>query len=221
MGPRVLVFFFLLTIFSGGRDGEISPRKGYANEREGRFLQQIRSSRGLERACLQAYDHALRCLSEGTHWEAAKNLIIILDYNPGFSKIDGVMYYLGECLYEMELLRAAEKMYKAVIRGNPTSDFLPYAIYGLIKVKYKEGKYQDALDYFEIFQNKFSQAEIRDGVLYYAGQSYFQLENYEMAIRTFNSVSKDNKFYDFSLYSMGLAYIKKKNSPRQSPLLKS
>lgn len=220
MGYRFFMFFFLIVVFSGGKDGEISPRKGYANEKEGGFLQQISSSRGLERACLQTYDHALKCLSQGTYWEGAKNLIIILDYNPGFSKIEGVMYYLGECLYEMELLRAAEKMYKAVIRRNPNSDFLPYAIYGLIKVKYKEGKYQDALDYFEIFQNRFSEVKIRNGVLYYAGQSYFQLKNYEMAIRTFNSVSKDNRFYDFSLYSMGLSYIKKKSLLRQSPLLK-
>ena len=54
----------------------------------------------MERAATSIFNKALENYQKGIFWKCALDLVVILDYYPQFSKIDGVLFYLGNCLYE-------------------------------------------------------------------------------------------------------------------------
>ncbi|KAA3658791.1 MAG: hypothetical protein DWQ10_10385 [Calditrichaeota bacterium] len=58
--------------------------------------------RDMERASVQMFQNAIEMYKEKEFWKAARELIVILDFYSEFSKIDGVVYYIGECLYNMK-----------------------------------------------------------------------------------------------------------------------
>ena len=55
-----------------------------------------------ERVAGKLYRIALEKKADKAFWHASRELIVLLDFYPDFSRIDGVLLHLGDCLYEMK-----------------------------------------------------------------------------------------------------------------------
>lgn len=148
--------------------------------------------------------------------KAVQDLIIILDYYQNYRKIDETLYELGNYLVEMDLYKAGKEVYDYLIRNNLQSPMVPFAIYGLEKLFYKQGKYELAIDYFRIIREKYPDAQVGEGIFYYAGQSFFYQNDFENAILTLNAIEEGSEFWGFALYTKALANFKKKMLMRPS-----
>ncbi len=170
-----------------------------------------RRMKDIQRAANQIYREAIDLFGAGAYWSCARELIILMDFHPEFKKMDGVVYYLGECLYEEELNTAALKMYKYLIKKYPDSEFVSGALFGLEKASYKEGNYKDALTIYYRILKKLNNQSIIDAARYYAGQSHYYLGNYDSAIEIFKNISGNSEYYDGALYTTGLSHLKRKS----------
>ena len=150
--------------------------------------------------------------------KAVQDLIIILDYYQNYGKIDETLYELGNYLVKMDLYKAGKEVYDYLIRNNLQSPMIPFAVYGLEKLFYEQGKYELAIDYFKILREKYPNANVGEGIFYYAGQSFFYQNDFENTILTLNAVEEGSEFWGFALYTKALANFKKKILMRPSPI---
>jgi len=97
-----------------------------------------------------------------------------------------------------------------LIKNYLDSPYVANAVYGLERVYYTDKMYSKALTYFQVITEKFPTMNEMDGAYYYAGQSYFYLNDYTQSILTLKRVSSKNSFRGYALYTMGLGYLKKK-----------
>ncbi|NOY76805.1 MAG: tetratricopeptide repeat protein [Calditrichaeota bacterium] len=172
------------------------------------------SQKELDRAATKVYKTALDQMKTGNYWKAAQNLIVITDYYSDYKNLDAVLYNLGTCLFHLELYNAAEKIYVYLIKNYLDSPYVANAVYGLERVYYTDRMYNKALTYFQVITEKFPTMNEMDGAYYYAGQSYFYLNDYTQSILTLKRVSSKSSFRGYALYTMGLGYLKKKISIR-------
>jgi len=168
------------------------------------------SQKELEQAAIKVYKTALDQMKTGNYWKAAQNLIVITDYYSDYKNLDAVLYNLGTCLFHLELYNAAKKIYIYLIKNYLDSPYVANAVYGLERVYYTDKMYSKALTYFQVITEKFPTMNEMDGAYYYAGQSYFYLNDYTQSILTLKRVSSKNSFRGYALYTMGLGYLKKK-----------
>jgi len=155
---------------------------------------------------------------EQNYSKAVQDLILILDYYPEFSQIDTVIYVLGNNLTEMGLYSSADQIYRYLIKSNLKSPLVPFALYGLERLYYRQAKYDRAIDYFRLLREKFPQAKVGDGIYYYAGQSMFFQNDFDNAIQTLNAVEEGSEFWGYALYTRALAHFKKKMLPMPLPI---
>lgn len=170
------------------------------------------SQKELDRAATKVYKTALDQMKSDNYWKAAQNLIIITDYYSDYKNLDAVLYNLGTCLFHLELYNAAEKIYVYLIKNYLDSPYVANAVYGLERVYYTDKMYNKALTYFQVITEKFPAMNEMDGAYYYAGQSYFYLNDYTQSILVLKRVPSKSSFKGYALYTMGLGYLKKKIS---------
>jgi len=175
-------------------------------------LSQAQTSEDLEHLAYRTFKEGLRQYEAGAYWKAAKEFIVILDYYPSFSRLDATLYSLGECLYRMELYVASGRVFKHLVRTHPQSEWVPRALYGLERVAYQTKNLRDGVRYYEALREKYHNLDFEDGARYYAGQSHYELRNYDMAIAILEPIDPGSSFYDYALYTLGLAHLKKKAS---------
>ncbi len=165
----------------------------------------------LERVAKRLYRKALKEFEDEEYWKATRDLIIILDFYSTFSEIDGVVFHLGESLYEMDMYKSSNKMFKYLLRQYPSSKYLPRALFGLQRIYYNTNELDESLKYYRGITTRFRDSEILDGAYYYGGMAYFHKDDYTNAIRAIGKVRSRSEYYDYSLYTVGLAFLKKKN----------
>lgn len=164
----------------------------------------------MERAATSIFNKALENYQKGIYWKCTLDLVVILDYYPQFSKIDGVLFYLGNCLYELEMYQGADRLYRYLLKNIPSTRYLPNALLGLQKIYYQKGDYTQSLKFYKALEAHYSNYEIISESRYYAGQSYYHLGNFSVVPKILQQVSSRSEFYPFALYTMGLAQLKKK-----------
>jgi len=184
-----------------------------SNKSESQEKLDPKTANEIKRAANQIYRQAQKLFQEGAYWSCARELIILMDFYPTFEKMDGVIYYLAECLYEEELNDAAIKMHKYLIKKYANSEFIPLSMYGLEKASYKEGNYKETLTIYYAIIKRSENQPIIDAARYYAGQSHYYLKNYDTAITIFKKISNTSEYYDGALYTTALIYLKKKSIP--------
>jgi len=173
--------------------------------------------RNMDRAALRLYQNALKYYDEKAHWKAAREFIVLLDYYPSFSQADGVLYHLGESMYQMTMYKSAAKMFRFLLTKYPQSEYVAGALYGLQRISYQTDNHPEGLKIFSGIVAKFGEDDVIDGARYYAGMAYFNQRDYDNAIATLSKVRARSEYFDHSLYAVGLAHLKKKRSTR--PLL--
>ncbi len=166
----------------------------------------------IERAANQIFRSSIELFEKGAYWDCARELIILMDYHSTFDKMDEVVYYLGQCLFEEELGVAATRMFKYLLKKYPRSDMVPAALLGLVKAYYHQDEYKHALRvYFALLKRAPGEKEILNAASYFAGQSHFNLKNYDMAINLLKKIDSRSSYYDAALYTTTLSYLKKSN----------
>ena len=163
-------------------------------------------------AANQILREGIELFNEGAYWKSARELIILMDYYPEFERLDEVVYYIAQCLFEEDLPTSATRMYKHLIKKYPQSPLVPATLLGLEKTYYRQENYKLALSlYFAILKQTSQDKELLNAACYYAGLSHFNLKNYDMAINVFKKIDDRSNFYDSALYTTALSYLKKSN----------
>lgn len=165
----------------------------------------------LDRAANQVLRQSIELFNEGAFWKSAKELIILMDYYSSYERLDEVVYYLAQCLFEENLSTAAIRMYKHLLKKYPKSAYGPEALLGLEKAYYNQNDYKLALSIYFTVLKQSPQEELLNAACYYAGMSHFYLKNYDMAINVFKKISDRSEYYDNALYTTALSYLKKSN----------
>lgn len=164
------------------------------------------------RAANQILSDGINFFHEGEYWKSARELIILMDYYPDYERIDEVVYYLGQCLFEEELPVSAIRMYKHLLKKYPASRLVPATLLGIEKTYYHQKNYKMALSvYFTILKRNPGDKELLNAACYFAGQSHFHLNNYDMAINVLKKIDEQSDYYDSALYTAALSYLKKSN----------
>lgn len=177
--------------------------------------------RTLERIAMRLYKSALRSYENEEFWRASRDLIIILDFYPTFSAIDGVLFYLGESLYRMEMYRSGDKIFRYLISRYPASEYVPQALFGLQKIHYNTQNYDESLKFYTGITTRFREREVLDGAYYYGAMAFFHQKQYDDAIRAFKKIRSRSDYFDYGLYTIGLTFLKKKISRNQLKLFAS
>mgnify|MGYP000847458975 CR=1 FL=1 len=155
------------------------------------------------------------------YWTSARDLIILMDFNPQFSKSDEVIYLLGECLYEIGLPAGAAKLYKYLINRYIRSPLLPQALLGLLRIEYDRSDYARCLEFYETIARSNAPAPVSDAASYYAGQCYYRYKDYPRAIKMYSAISDQSAYYDYGLYATGICYLRMKNVRKAIQTLRS
>ncbi len=166
----------------------------------------------IERAANQILREGIELFTKGAYWKSARELIILMDYYPEFERLDEVIYYVAQCLFEEGLTTATTRMYKHLIKKYPQSSLVPATLLGLEKTYYRQQNYKLALSlYFAILKQTPQDKELLNAACYYAGLSHFNLKNYDMAINVLKKIDDRSNYYDSALYTTALSYLKKSN----------
>lgn len=166
----------------------------------------------LEGEASQLFKSAKKQFKDEKYWSCAVDLIVLLDFYPDFSKIDQVIYWLGNCLYEMQMYDGADRIYRFLLRSGLTTPWIPESILGLQKVHYQKQDHLQSLKFYKALESHYSSFTGISAARYYAEQSYFQLKNYGLVHNVAQQIEKKSEFYPFGLYTSGLAHLKKKAS---------
>lgn len=182
----------------------LSPVQAYAQ----RFERE--SKRQLEKTSNQLFFEARNLYNEAKYWECARDLVILLDFYSGYSKLDEVVYILGDCLYEIDLKRAASKIYKHLVKKFINSPYLPNALLGLQRIEYDVENYIKCIEFYKVIRRAHASSEIMDTSRYYAGLSYSKMNDYDNATAILNQMSEKSLYYDYGLYTLAISYMQQR-----------
>ncbi|MBN1541069.1 tetratricopeptide repeat protein [candidate division KSB1 bacterium] len=164
----------------------------------------------LEKASEKLFLEAKNHYDATRYWEAARDLIILLDFHPSYSRIDQSLLILGDCLYEIGLTEGASKLYRHLVRKYIRSPFLPNALLGLQRIEYDRGDYSKCLEYYTVINRGNPKREILDGARYYAGLCHHKLKDYVQAVKILQEISDKSAYYPYGLYTIGLSHLRLK-----------
>ncbi len=167
--------------------------------------------RNMERVAQRLYKSALKFYYDRAYWKAARELIILLDYYPSFSDADGVLCHLGESLYSMDMFKSSHKMFRFLVTKFPQSEYVPQGLYGLQRIQYQAENYAESLKIYDALVANYPNTDLMNGIHYFGGMAYFHLHNYDKAIAILSQIGSRSEYYDYGLYTIGLAQLKKKN----------
>jgi TolA-binding protein len=164
----------------------------------------------LEKSAEELFMDIRASYDQGKFWECARDLVILIDFYPSFSKSDQAMFMLGDCLYEIDLTEGAKKIYLFLVKKYVRSELLGNALLGLQRIEHSDGDFMLCLEYYQAILRANPNREVLDCSRYYAGLSYYKLKDYPNAIEALEKVSVNSPYYDYSLYTMALAKLRMK-----------
>lgn len=169
------------------------------------------AERELEKASDKLFIQAERRYENGKYWEAARDLIVLLDFYPRYTRIDEATYILADCLYEIGLNDGANKLYRHLVKKHVRSPHLPNALLGLQRVEYDQHDYTKSLEFFKVLDRTNPPGQIHDASRYIAGLCYQRLHEYSQAVNILSAVSENSPFYPHALYTLAISHLRLKN----------
>ncbi len=160
------------------------------------------------------FSEARRHYQSENYWEAARDLIILLDFNPEFHKSDEVVFILAECLYEIGLPQSAGRLYQHLVTRYLRSPLQPNALLGLERIEFDRQDWSRCIEYHQIIVRSTSPQTVTDASSYFAGLSYYQLRDFPKSMESLLQVSIKSPWYPFAQYNLALAQMRMKQVPR-------
>lgn len=208
----LIAIIFLLSRTNPVNAKILSLRWSSYNQDQSQTRKDQIKDREIERAANQILRESIELFNEKAYWKSARELIILMDYHPDYERLDEVIYYLAQCLFEEDLPTSAIRLYKHLLKKYPQSSFSPVALLGMEKTYYHQNNYKLALSvYFTILKKSPQDRQLLNAACYYAGLSHFYLKNYDMAINVLKKIDDESDYYDSALYTTALSYLKKSN----------
>jgi TolA-binding protein len=125
---------------------------------------------------------------------------------PSFRLADEAAFYMAKSFENLRMHKAAKSIYEDAIKRYPQSDQLAKFHFQLMNIDYKEGKYKEALDKYQIIARNFGKSNAKADADYIAGQIKFEQGYYQESIDLLASILPGNANYLYARYTMGFAY---------------
>jgi TolA-binding protein len=125
---------------------------------------------------------------------------------PTFRLVDQAAFYEAKSFENLRMHKAAREVYRDAIKRYPQSNLLAKYHFQLMNMDYKEGRYTDALNKYQIFAQKFRKSDAKADADYVAGQIKFEQGLYKESIDLHASIPPGNANYLYARYTMGIAY---------------
>jgi len=174
----------------------------------------------VEKSSQKLFQEAQDYFNNQKYWEAARDLIILLDFNAGFNRTDEVIFALGECMYEIGMQQGSSQLYKHLVSTYLRSPFQPKALLGLQRIEYDRRDNVRCIEYYEAMARSHPPQPVFDASRYYAGMSYYKVRDFPRAIELLGKVSSQSPFYEYSRYNLALAYLRMKNVRKAVAILR-
>ncbi|HFE52077.1 MAG TPA: tetratricopeptide repeat protein, partial [Bacteroidetes bacterium] len=185
--------------------GMLAPLLGFGQEAQYILHELEVLSDGLLRDAVTQY-------TNGNYWRCARDLVVLVDFHPGYSKLDQAEVLLGNALYELGLFDASKGIFKHALKRFPNRVSAAAAIFGLERVAYKTGDYTGALARFEQLERSGrASKKLLNGARYFAGLSLMELGDYDSAVNTLGRISRNSSYFGYALYSAGLCLLHKRD----------
>ena len=197
------------------RGGNIPDERGFTMMTKigtdfGQTREQILSKRLYDKlilAPMDAYNEAMRLYLAGKYWEAGFAFGKVLALFPNFHLNDKAKWYLGDCYTKLYMHDVAREVFKEALEEYTTSDMRSKYIYGLERLDYREGKFDDALKNHAFIINLYPESEIRPDADYLAGEIQFQRKNYNVAEQLFSKIKPTDPSYLYAQYTQAIINI--------------
>jgi TolA-binding protein len=167
-------------------------------------------------APMDAYNEAMRLYLAGKYWDAGFAFGKVLSLFPNFHLNDKAKWYLGDSYTKLYMNDIAREVYKEALEEYTTSEMRSKYIYGLERLDYREGKYDEALKNHAFIINLYPESEIRADADYIAGEVQFHRKNYNVAEQLFSGIKIGDPSYLYAQYT--LAIINVENNKEEAAL---
>ncbi|MCG8607207.1 hypothetical protein MJD09_19760, partial [bacterium] len=154
--------------------GETNPYSARVSE----SAMEDTSKERIELTAQVLYDQARRGVKKKEYWKSTLDLIVIMEYYPEFTKIEDAIFLLGNCLFEMELFHASDRIYRYLLENFPKTPLFPEAALGLQKTNYSQHEYQQSLKFYTALESHYPEHAGIHESRYYASQAHYHLKNY-------------------------------------------
>ena len=124
---------------------------------------------------------------------------------PTFRLVDQAAFYEAKSFENLRMHKAAREIYRDAIKRYPQSNLLAKYHFQLMNMDYKEGKYTEALNKYQIFAQKFGKSDAKADADYVASQIKFEQGLYKESIDLHASIPPGNANYLYARYTMGIA----------------
>lgn len=162
----------------------------------------------------ELYDNANSKIEENKYKEAVELLFQIIKQYPTYDNIKEVRYTLASSLLQTGNYTASINIYEEVLKTEPEKEWIPFIYYGLGYSKMKLGKFKDSIDSFnEALKNADTLNDIYTDSIINTGECYFNLEDYDKAIKMYNDAKitvKGTERDNILLYAISWCYYKQK-----------
>ena len=125
---------------------------------------------------------------------------------PAFHLVDQAAFYMAKSFENLRMHKAAREIYRDAIKRYPKSDQLAKYHFQLMNIDYKEGKYTEAMNKYQIFAQKFSKSDAKADADYVAGQIKFEQWLHQETVDLLSPILPGNANYLYARYTMGIAY---------------
>ena len=158
-------------------------------------------------APMDAYNEAMRLYLAGKYWEAGFAFGKVLSLFPNFHLNDKAKWYLGDSYTKLYMNDISREVFKEALEEYTTSEMRSKYIYGLERLDYREGKYDEALKNHAFIINLYPESEIRADADYIAGEVQFQRKNYNVAEQLFSGIKPGDPSYLYAQYTLAIINI--------------
>jgi TolA-binding protein len=185
----------------------------------GQTREQILSKRLYDKlilAPMDAYNEAMRLYLAGKYWDAGFAFGKVLSLYPNFHLNDKAKWYMGDCYTKLYMDDVAREVFKEALEEYTTSEQRSRYIYGLQRLDYREGKYDEALKNHAFIINLYPESDIRTDADYLAGEIQFQRKNFNVAEQLLAQLKPGDPSYLYAQYT--LAVINIENNKEQAAI---
>jgi TolA-binding protein len=158
-------------------------------------------------APMDAYNEAMRLYLAGKYSDAGYAFGKVLSLFPNFYLNDKAKWYLGDCYTKLYMDDIAREVFKEALEEYTTSEQRSKYIYGLQRLDYREGKYDDALKNHAFIVNLYPESDIRTDADYLAGEIQFQRKNFNVAEQLLSQLKPGDPSFLYAQYTLAVINI--------------
>jgi len=161
------------------------------------------------------FNKGMRLYKKKDYYKSAVKFKELTSLYPEYSKIARATFMTGQAYYNSSMYVDSAKAYKKVVDYYPDSDYVSNSLYRLELCSFKMERYNAAVAYYDQLNKNYPGSEFIEAATYFGGLSYYSLNDFERAEKTFNIIQTGSEFYGFSQYSIALCYLRVGNRDKK------